>query len=147
MANNHAMDFGQAIYDDTAANLDAAGIAHCGDGESTMVITESGLTVGVYATYNGHYPVADTVAQGVRDLKARGAEVVVVTAHWGDEASYYANANQKQAAHAAIDAGASIVVGCGPHRLEPYEEYNGGVIFYSTANFVFGGNTAPETIR
>ena len=33
--------------------------------------------------------------------------------------------------------------GHGPHRLEPYEEYNGGVIYYSLANFVFGGNTAP----
>ena len=29
------------------------------------------------------------------------------------------------------------------HRLQPYELYNSGVIFYSTANFVFGGNTAP----
>ena len=142
-ANNHAMDFGQDVYNDTGANLDAAGIAHCGDGEGTLVTTESGLVVGVYATYNGHYPVADTVAQGVRDLKNRGAEVVVVVAHWGDEASYYANANQKQVAHAAVDAGANIVVGCGPHRLQPYEIYNSGVIFYSTANFVFGGNTAP----
>ncbi|MBR4579465.1 MAG: CapA family protein [Oscillospiraceae bacterium] len=144
MANNHAMDFGQAIYDDTAANLDAAGIAHGGDGEGVLVTTESGLTVGIYTAYSGHYPSAESVAAGVTDLKNRGAEIVIVYAHWGDEASYYTNANQTAAAHAAIDAGATIVAGHGPHRLQPYEEYGGGVIFYSLANFVFGGNTQPE---
>ncbi len=142
-ANNHAMDFGQAIYDDTCANLDAAGVVHCGDGEGIIYTTRSGLSVGIYATYNGHWPIAATVAQGVRTLKESGAEVVVVCAHWGNEASYYQNGNQTEVAHAAIDAGASIVVGHGPHRLEPYEEYGGGVIFYSVGNFVFGGNTLP----
>ena len=38
-ANNHAMDFGQDVYDDTAANLDAAGIGHCGDGEGVLYTT------------------------------------------------------------------------------------------------------------
>ena len=144
MSNNHAMDFGQAVYDDTAANLDAAGISHCGDGEGMLCTTESGLVVGIYATWNGDWPVAATVAQGVTELKNKGAEVVIVSAHWGDEASYYANANQVAVAHAAIDAGADIIVGHGPHRLQRYEEYNGGVIFYSLANFIFGGNTQPQ---
>ncbi|MBQ7737624.1 MAG: CapA family protein [Oscillospiraceae bacterium] len=53
------------------------------------------------------------------------------------------NDNQVQCARAAIDAGANIVVGHGPHRLQTAETYNGGVIFYSLGNFVFGGNTAP----
>ena len=143
MANNHAMDFGLDVYNDTAANLEAAGIAHCGDGEGVIYTAESGLRVGIFAAYNGHWPSAVTVAQGVKDLLSQGAEVVVVCAHWGNEASYYQNANQTEVAHAAIDAGASVVVGHGPHRLQPYEEYHGGVIFYSLGNFVFGGNTLP----
>ncbi len=142
-ANNHAMDFGQAVYDDTAANLDAAGIVHCGDGQGVIYTTSNGLKVGIYATYNNHWPVAAVVAEGVKNLLSQGAEVVVVSAHWGNEASYYQNGNQTEVAHAAIDAGASVVVGHGPHRLEPYEEYHGGVIFYSVGNFVFGGNTLP----
>lgn len=144
MANNHALDFGRGIYDDTAANLDSAGIAHCGDGESVLYTTQSGLSVGILAVYSNHMPSPDAVAEKVRALKEEGAEVVVVTAHWGNEASYYQNDNQVQVAHAAIDAGADIVAGHGPHRLEPCEEYNGGVIFYSLGNFVFGGNTAPS---
>ena len=89
MANNHAMDFGQAVYDDTAANLDRAGIAHTGDGEGILLVTPSGLTVGLYGTYAYHNPDPDTVAAGVRELRERGAEIVVVCAHWGNEASYY----------------------------------------------------------
>ena len=142
-ANNHAMDFGQDVYDDTLANLDAASIGHAGDGEGTLYTTESGLTVGVYACYNNHTPSADAVAEGVRSLISDGAEIVVVSAHWGNEASYYQNANQEEVAHAAIDAGAGIVFGHGPHRLEPFEKYNNGIIFYSVGNFVFGGNTNP----
>lgn len=143
MANNHARDFGQAIYDDTAAVLDGAGIGHAGEGEGVLYTTDNGLVVGIYAVHNGHYPDANAVAQAVRDLKEAGAEIVVVSAHWGNEASYYQNENQTAVAHAAIDAGASIVVGHGPHRLQPMEEYNGGVIFYSLSNWVFGGNTLP----
>ena len=142
-ANNHAMDFGQSVYNDTCAALDTAGIRHCGDGEGVLYETTNGLKVGILAIHNGHYPTAESVSAGVRALKDSGAEVVIVSAHWGDEASYYLNANQKDVGHAAIDAGASVVFGHGPHRVEPYEEYNGGVIYYSLGNFVFGGNTMP----
>ena len=142
-ANNHAMDFGQQVYDDTLSNLDAAGIGHCGENEGTLYTTESGLTVGVYACYGWHTPSAESVAAGVRSLKESGAEIVVVSAHWGNEASYYQNANQEEVGRAAIDAGASIVFGHGPHRLQPFEKYNNGIIFYSLGNFVFGGNTNP----
>ena len=111
----------------TVEDLDAAGIGHCGEGEGALYTTESGLTVGVYAVYSWHTPSAESVAAGVRELKDAGAEIVVVSAHWGNEASYYQNANQDEVGRAAIDAGASIVFGHGPHRLEPFEKYNIGV--------------------
>jgi poly-gamma-glutamate synthesis protein (capsule biosynthesis protein) len=40
-------------------------------------------------------------------------------------------------AHAAIDAGADVVVGHGPHVLRGIEVYKGKVIFYSLGNFIF----------
>ena len=40
-------------------------------------------------------------------------------------------------ARALIDAGASIVVGTGPHRLRGIELYKSGAIFYSLGNFTF----------
>ena len=44
-------------------------------------------------------------------------------------------------AHAAIDAGASAVVGEGPHVLRGIELYAGKPIFYSLGNFIFENDT------
>ena len=39
---------------------------------------------------------------------------------------------------------ADIVYGTHPHTLQPIEEYNGGIIYYSLGNFAFGGNNSPK---
>jgi poly-gamma-glutamate capsule biosynthesis protein CapA/YwtB (metallophosphatase superfamily) len=44
-------------------------------------------------------------------------------------------------AHAAIDAGADLFVGHGPHVLRGIEIYKGKPIFYSLANFIFQNET------
>lgn len=44
-------------------------------------------------------------------------------------------------AHAAIDAGADLFVGHGPHVLRAIEIYKGKPIFYSLANFIFQNET------
>lgn len=44
-------------------------------------------------------------------------------------------------AHACIDAGASVIIGHGPHVLRGVEVYNGGAIFYSLGNFIFQADT------
>lgn len=44
-------------------------------------------------------------------------------------------------AHAAIDAGADIFTGSGPHVLRGVEIYKGKPIFYSLANFIFENET------
>jgi poly-gamma-glutamate capsule biosynthesis protein CapA/YwtB (metallophosphatase superfamily) len=46
-------------------------------------------------------------------------------------------------AHAAVDAGANMVIGHGPHLLRGIEIYQGKPIFYSLGNFVF----QPELIK
>lgn len=40
-----------------------------------------------------------------------------------------------------IDAGASVVIGHGPHEVRGIERYNGGLIFYSLGNFIFETET------
>ena len=40
-------------------------------------------------------------------------------------------------AHAAIDAGAKLVIGHHPHVVQPSEDYHNGLIYYSLGNFVF----------
>lgn len=43
--------------------------------------------------------------------------------------------------HACIEAGASVVIGHGPHELRGIECYKGGIIFYSLGNFIFQTET------
>lgn len=42
---------------------------------------------------------------------------------------------------ACIDAGASVVIGHGPHELRGIEAYKNGLIFYSIGNFIFETET------
>ncbi|MCH7780840.1 MAG: CapA family protein [Acidobacteria bacterium] len=65
------------------------------------------------------------------------ADVVVVSLHSGKEYADEPNAAQVELSHAAIDAGALLVIGHHPHTLQGLEEYNGGLIAYSLGNFVF----------
>lgn len=44
----------------------------------------------------------------------------------------------------AIDYGSDLVVGHHPHIIQGMDEYNGKYIFYSLANFSFGGNRNPN---
>jgi hypothetical protein len=63
------------------------------------------------------------------------ADVVVASFHWGlsREVLQY----MKEIGHAAIDAGADLVVGHGPHFSLPIEIYRGKPIFYGLGSFSF----------
>lgn len=70
-------------------------------------------------------------------VKTRSLADIVVTAfHWGSSQSRTLTLSQKAAAHAAIDAGADIVIGHHPHIIQGIEIYRGKPIFYALGNFV-----------
>jgi len=73
---------------------------------------------------------ADDIA-GLR----RKADIVVASCHWGlgDEVLDY----MSEIAHTAIDAGADIVIGHGPHYSLPVELYRKKPIFYGLGSFSF----------
>jgi poly-gamma-glutamate capsule biosynthesis protein CapA/YwtB (metallophosphatase superfamily) len=63
------------------------------------------------------------------------ADIVVVSCHWGlgkDILGY-----MTEIAHAAIDAGADVVIGHGPHHFLPVEIYRGKPVFYGLGSFSF----------
>jgi len=70
------------------------------------------------------------------------ADIVVVMLHTGFEGHWVANVWQRAAAHAAIDAGALVVLGAHPHLLQGVERYKGGFVAYSLGDFVFDGKTS-----
>jgi poly-gamma-glutamate capsule biosynthesis protein CapA/YwtB (metallophosphatase superfamily) len=63
------------------------------------------------------------------------ADVVVASCHWGlgEEVLDY----MTEIAHAAVDAGADVVIGHGPHYSLPVEVYKGKPIFYGLGSFLF----------
>lgn len=141
VVNNHSMDYGQVAFDDTMALLDEAGIYYAEADETVLFETERGLKIGVLALY---FPQrTDGIAESIKALREAGAELVIVCVHWGEEYHFKPNEIQINVGHYAIDNGADIVYGQHPHVLQPVEEYNGGMIYYSLANFSFGGNPMP----
>ena len=144
IANNHTYDFGQEGYDSTTAALKDAGVPYAEDDGTVIVTTESGLTIGIYAaTYAAM--TEDKIVAGITSLRENpDVELIIFAAHWGTENSFRSSEKQRDLGRAAIDAGAHIVYGTHPHVLQPIEEYNGGIIYYSLGNFCFGGNNNPK---
>ena len=63
------------------------------------------------------------------------ADIVVVSCHWGLHKDVLAY--MREIGHAAIDAGADVVIGHGPHYSLPVEVYRGKPIFYGLGSFSF----------
>ncbi len=145
LANNHSFDYGEEAYEDTKQILLDAGITSFGYDRSA-VVTVRGIKVGLtgsLALYD-EYDTKDKMTEQIRWCKEQGAELIISSIHWGEEGEYYQDDLQEYLGRAAVDAGADLVIGHHPHRLQPYEVYQGKVILYSLGNFCFGGNTAPS---
>lgn len=166
-ANNHARDRGAYGLAYTLDWLRAHGIAAAGTGHTPeeahagAVLERNGTRFGFLAyTYdvnNGNYPPEDAEPRvATMDLDAlrtdiaairSRADVVIVSMHAGLEYAVEPNQQQRDFARAAIEAGASVVVGHHPHVRQPWERYQDGVIFYSLGNLVFDQFQRYETQR
>jgi poly-gamma-glutamate capsule biosynthesis protein CapA/YwtB (metallophosphatase superfamily) len=162
-ANNHARDCDGYGVEFTLAWLARHGIAAAGTGTSAAeahagtILERNGVRFGflgyTYDQSNGnHRDVDDRIAAieaermraDVRALKLR-ADVAIVSMHAGVEYAARPNRQQTGFARAAIEAGASVVVGHHPHVVQPWERYGAGVIFYSLGNLVFDQFQRAET--
>ncbi len=162
-ANNHARDCGRYGVDFTVDWLAKNGITAVGTGHTAeqahqgAVIERNGHRYGFLAyTYdqsNGNFADQDDriamldpqrMAADVASMRSR-ADAVIVSMHAGVEYQKQPNAEQRRFAHAAIDAGASAVIGAHPHVTQPVESYREGVIFYSLGNLVFDQFQRQET--
>jgi poly-gamma-glutamate synthesis protein (capsule biosynthesis protein) len=66
-----------------------------------------------------------------------------------DGTEYVGNPTKHQTdfAHAAVDAGAAIVIGTHPHVVQTMETYQGKYIYYSLGNFIFDQMWSKDTQR
>lgn len=166
LANNHMGDYNREAMEDTFRRLRRAGIMYTGAGfnsteaHSVTIVERFGLKIGFLA-FSDVGPAwmeagealsgvalasVDAVQESVRQAKEK-TDILVVSFHFGEEYETVARARQRELAHAAIDAGAKIVVGHHPHVAQEVERYKEGVIAYSLGNFVFDQAFSAETKR
>lgn len=145
LANNHSFDYGKKSYEDTITALEAEGISSFGY-ERTAVMDIKGVKVGLAGVYElaEHIDCKQDLLDNIAFLKEQGAQIIIVSFHWGQEKENVPNDVQVELAHTAIDNGADLVLGHHPHVLQGIEEYKGKNIVYSLGNFCFGGNSAPS---
>ncbi len=143
LANNHSSDYGDVSLTDTIKYLNEVGISNF-IGTNTAMREINGISVGLVGINALNEEEAQKLEKTIGSVKSLGAQLVIVSMHWGEEKATEPNDLQKELAHKAIDLGADLVIGTHPHVLQGIEKYNGKYIAYSLGNFCFGGHNNPS---
>jgi poly-gamma-glutamate capsule biosynthesis protein CapA/YwtB (metallophosphatase superfamily) len=159
-ANNHFYDYGEAGADETVAALHAAGIEQTGLPGEVTVVDAGGHRVAFVGFAPYGYAPSLTDLESARLLieeAAAAADVVVVAIHAGAEGADAGHVsgeeeiylgedrgNPEEFAHLAVDAGADLVLGSGPHVLRGIELYKHRLLAYSLGNFCGFHNFTTE---
>lgn len=152
LGNNHSNDFDKAGRISTVKVLDSLGIYHAGlKSRPVATFTENGVRYGFCAFSPNGQTVSLLDIKGarkiVRELKDK-SDIVIVSFHGGGEGIDFEHiapkeeifkgenrGNLRAFTHAAIDAGADVILGHGPHVSRGMELYKGKLIAYSLGNF------------
>ncbi|HSA50062.1 MAG TPA: CapA family protein [Yinghuangia sp.] len=155
-ASNHTLDDGFAGIDRTLAQLDSVGVRHAGSARSAeeaatpTILDVKGVKVAhlswTYATNGIPLPEDKPWAVNVVDVpriiaearaaRAAGAEVVVLSMHWGTEWQREPDADQLAWAReltASTDNGrkdVDLILGTHNHVPQPYAKVNGTWVVY-----------------
>ena len=159
-AGNHAGDchggcpWPNAVLE-TIDRLERAGIAPIGTGPdlvsatTPLIVERSGVTLAFlsYDTIAGYYfatedraGTAPATPEGVAaDVRAATqlADHVILALSWGEEYVSTTTGLQRAIVDAAIEAGASLIIGNHPHWLQPLVQVANGLVAYALGNFVF----------
>lgn len=167
-SNNHCLDSGDKAARRTLMALDSLGVDHIGTFRDSLQRRElvpfikdiNGIRFGflnyTYGT-NGIAPrdgmevaLIDRarMAEEMRKTREAGAEILVVTIHWGVEYVLIQNKNQENLAQFLIDNGADLIIGGHPHVIQPMKvvrndkENKDVLVVYSLGNFISNMKTA-----
>lgn len=156
LANNHILQHGPSLLQETKYWLEKAGIVgvgfspNRGDDFRTTRVTCEGLTVSIHCEslikdctgeVIDYSRIEDRI---VRSFSRMPADMRIVSLHWGDEFVPVPAPYQQQLAHRLVEKGANLILGHHPHVLQPVEEYKGGLIAYSLGNFIFDQGWGSE---
>lgn len=164
-ASNHTNDRGTAGIVATLDALDAGGVTHHGTARTvdesavTGAFDVDGLRVAHLSYtwgYNGTSPREswmgnvidpDRILADAARARADGAAVVVVSVHWGNEYDGSGSDAQRSLADRLLASpDVDLIVGHGPHVLQPIEVFHGKYALLSVGNLVANqGSEKPST--
>jgi poly-gamma-glutamate capsule biosynthesis protein CapA/YwtB (metallophosphatase superfamily) len=153
LANNHALDAGQAGLRETVRTLRAAEIVPWMDERMARAAGQAPTRIPIAApVYRGLafddsvFPLDVEAAVSAVAAAAERAEVVIVSIHWGGEYQAVPSARQQDIAMVLAEAGADVIAGHGPHVLQRVEWVGETLVAYSLGNFLFD-QPYPEDCR
>jgi poly-gamma-glutamate synthesis protein (capsule biosynthesis protein) len=162
-ASNHTLDQGTAGIERTLDALDAAGVKHAGsyrteaDSQKTNMLTvtpkQGGAPVHVAQLsytfgFNGlsrpagedwvaNLTSASAILAAAHRARADGADIVVLSIHWGVEYSHVPNAEQiALAKQLTASPDIDLILGCHEHVVQPIAQVNGKWVVYGMGNQV-----------
>ena len=161
-ASNHSMDRGAAGIDRTVDTLESVGIEQSGMARTAeeiapRVFDVSGVAVSHLSytfSYNGrHAPPGEDWRSALIDpfrivddaVEARrlGAEIVVVSLHWGVEGAAEPSEWQRRIAEGITASSAiDLIVGHHAHVLQPLEQINDTWVLFGLGNILSNMSTA-----
>ncbi len=169
LANNHFFDLKDVGVNHSIEMLDELGIQHCGAGrdlaeaQKPAVFSIRGKKIAFlafcdYHSYMGWIPFANETCAGVNpmfddyvleEIKRAKEEYdhVVVMAHWGREHTFETTTWCHRMAKRMIKAGADLVLGSHPHRVQPVVSYRQKSIVFSMGNFLFPDRLIAPPLR
>jgi hypothetical protein len=162
LINNHSYDYGREGLRQTMVELDRVGIPYISAENPSTSITAKGKHIGILGVSST--PPLETINNyeyiilNIKKLKETN-DIVILIFHGGAEgadktmvpdAEEYMGTehrgNVRLVAHTAVDAGADLVLGAGPHVLRKIEHYHSVPIAYSLGNFVGGKRLVTKDI-
>ena len=157
IANNHSNDFGEIGIKETIKNLDNLGIKYSGikDISESTILEKDGKKFGFisFSPNSATLKLNDYnyAKKLISELKSK-VDIVIVMFHGGAEGANAEHITKRheifhgedrgnvyEFAHFAIDNGADIIFGQGPHVTRAVELYKNKFISYSGGNFATFG--------
>ncbi len=165
LANNHVLDFEARGLTDTLNALDAAGIRHAGAGPDAAAaaapaLIEAGgdppyrvalvaftdnepeFAAGDRRAGTNYLPVSlapatlARVADAIAAARAKGADLVVFSNHWGANFVERPGPEFRAFARRVIELGADVYYGHSAHLCQGIEIHHGRPILYDTGDFI-----------
>lgn len=137
LANNHALDQGAAGLDDTRRALASVGVEWADASRDALVMRDGRAVIVLARWFAPDDPLdGDELVRAVEKQRARGA--VIISLHWGHTGSLLPTTAQRALAARLVAAGASAILGHGPHTLQGWERIGRAVVAYSLGNLAFG---------